>query len=488
MRIVIILLTASLFMSGAVCSSLAGVPSPLRGDGEFSFSADMPVFFDGERARVDLAVLVYHPQMTFQSFPDGSLAANLQLHVKLARRGLVAVDRAERFVLRADTRREANDPARFQLLELGIPLEPGRWAVTLTLRDLAAEKDQLSLDQVVSVAQGVLDVPDFASEAVSLSDLEFRLGELPNPERLYGVAQDTLDAYLELNGALAQRQYRVKVSVFDPVFGGMDEQVLSLAPADGRTAAIYRLPLGEFPEGSYVLRLTPEWMGGGGSDYEFSVSWKVDRAVQSAQDVGVEAALLLEGETYNTFRRLSRPAQVQFMQEFWNRHDPTPGTVQNEVYDRFRARLDYCNRNYTRGGMPGAVTDRGRIYVQYGPPSTTSVEVVPSNGHDLDQAIAEVHDTHEVNLPGSFTKDSLLRANEVVRDPELIGLAEDRRRNLMGVGQEGAFELWEYELDGDPLLPVTSGWSENVDLRFLFVDRAGSGDYRLEFTNVPLQH
>ena len=56
------------------------------------------------------------------------------------------------------------------------------------------------------------------------------------------------------------------------------------------------------------------------------------------------------------------------------------------------------------------------------------------------------------------------------------------------MNREGSFELWRYNLQGQPLLPEYGGWSEDIDLRFLFVDRAGTGDYRMEFTNLPTHY
>ena len=56
------------------------------------------------------------------------------------------------------------------------------------------------------------------------------------------------------------------------------------------------------------------------------------------------------------------------------------------------------------------------------------------------------------------------------------------------MGEEGSFEIWEYEFQGDPLFPDDSAtWSNSLHARFLFVDRMGTGDYHLEFTNIPLK-
>jgi GWxTD domain-containing protein len=58
----------------------------------------------------------------------------------------------------------------------------------------------------------------------------------------------------------------------------------------------------------------------------------------------------------------------RFMQSFWEARDPTPGTPQNEYKDEHYKRIEYANAKFEEGTGPGWKTDRGRIYIQLGPP------------------------------------------------------------------------------------------------------------------------
>jgi GWxTD domain-containing protein len=59
-----------------------------------------------------------------------------------------------------------------------------------------------------------------------------------------------------------------------------------------------------------------------------------------------------------------------FIEQFWLRRDPTPGTVENEFKEEHYRRIAYANERYfVRGKTPGWKTDRGRIYITYGPPN-----------------------------------------------------------------------------------------------------------------------
>ena len=67
----------------------------------------------------------------------------------------------------------------------------------------------------------------------------------------------------------------------------------------------------------------------------------------------------------------------QFIEQFWLRRDPTPDTVENEFKEEHYRRIAYANEHYA-SGIPGWKTDRGRIYITYGPPD--EIDSHPSGG------------------------------------------------------------------------------------------------------------
>lgn len=58
----------------------------------------------------------------------------------------------------------------------------------------------------------------------------------------------------------------------------------------------------------------------------------------------------------------------RFILSFWDARDPTPGTPKNEFREEHFRRIEYANAKFSEGG-PGWRTDRGRIYIQLGPPA-----------------------------------------------------------------------------------------------------------------------
>lgn len=66
-----------------------------------------------------------------------------------------------------------------------------------------------------------------------------------------------------------------------------------------------------------------------------------------------------------------------FIESFWLRRDPTPDSMENEYKEEHYRRIAYANDRFA-SGIPGWKTDRGRIYIAYGP--ADEIESHPSGG------------------------------------------------------------------------------------------------------------
>ncbi|MFY9791249.1 MAG: GWxTD domain-containing protein [Candidatus Sulfotelmatobacter sp.] len=78
------------------------------------------------------------------------------------------------------------------------------------------------------------------------------------------------------------------------------------------------------------------------------------------------------------FKQLSNDEERDnFIEAFWQRRDPTPDTEENEYKEEHYRRIAYANEHFA-AGIPGWKTDRGRIYIMYGP--ADEVDSHPSGG------------------------------------------------------------------------------------------------------------
>ena len=81
-----------------------------------------------------------------------------------------------------------------------------------------------------------------------------------------------------------------------------------------------------------------------------------------------DVVYIITDEEKTAFKRLQTDEErEQFIEQFWLRRDPTPDTVENEFKEEHYRRIQYANDHFA-SGIPGWKTDRGRIYITFGPP------------------------------------------------------------------------------------------------------------------------
>jgi GWxTD domain-containing protein len=91
-----------------------------------------------------------------------------------------------------------------------------------------------------------------------------------------------------------------------------------------------------------------------------------------------DVAYIITDEERSAFLTLSNDEERdQFIEQFWLRRDPTPDTVENEYKEDHYRRIAYANEHFA-AGIPGWKTDRGRIYITFGPPD--EIDSHPSGG------------------------------------------------------------------------------------------------------------
>jgi GWxTD domain-containing protein len=81
-----------------------------------------------------------------------------------------------------------------------------------------------------------------------------------------------------------------------------------------------------------------------------------------------EVRWIISDEERTAFKRLQTDDEKQsFIENFWLRRDPTPDTEENEFKEEHYRRIAWANDRFA-SGIPGWKTDRGMIYIKFGPP------------------------------------------------------------------------------------------------------------------------
>ena len=107
-------------------------------------------------------------------------------------------------------------------------------------------------------------------------------------------------------------------------------------------------------------------------------SLKIELSKTYKKWLNEDVVWIITDEERAAFKQLSNDEERDnFIEAFWQRRDPTPDTEENEYKEEHYRRISYANEHYA-AGIPGWKSDRGRIYIMYGPPDEN--ESHPSGG------------------------------------------------------------------------------------------------------------
>jgi len=69
----------------------------------------------------------------------------------------------------------------------------------------------------------------------------------------------------------------------------------------------------------------------------------------------------------------------EFIRQFWVRRNPNPASAKNKFKEEHYRRLAFANTHFAAGD-PGWETDRGHVYIRFGPPDSIKLHPAGGNG------------------------------------------------------------------------------------------------------------
>ncbi len=76
---------------------------------------------------------------------------------------------------------------------------------------------------------------------------------------------------------------------------------------------------------------------------------------------------ILDEDDIKRFKRANVSEKEILFKEFWDKHDPTPHTVKNELMEEYYHRVRFANKQFSTF-LPGWRSDMGMIYILFGAP------------------------------------------------------------------------------------------------------------------------
>jgi len=92
-----------------------------------------------------------------------------------------------------------------------------------------------------------------------------------------------------------------------------------------------------------------------------------------------DVVYIISPEERHAFLQLAtNEEREQFIEAFWQRRNPDPDSAENTFKEEHYRRIAYANEHFA-SGIPGWKTDRGKIYIMWGPPD--EIDAHPTGGN-----------------------------------------------------------------------------------------------------------
>lgn len=106
---------------------------------------------------------------------------------------------------------------------------------------------------------------------------------------------------------------------------------------------------------------------------KFSTNWNYHKFSNLNINQAIEPLKeLVKEDDWKWLEQENDSAKKVWFENYWKQRDPTPETAENELMDEYYKRVDFTNFHFTVNNVDkdGWETDRGKIYVKYGPPDS----------------------------------------------------------------------------------------------------------------------
>ena len=267
--------------------------------------------------------------------------------------------------LYSDTRSMMKNKKHFT--EFNVPIG-NRYEVVGELQDLDTRKkgilrkniDLRSLGKKPSLLSPIfmLDLP---------GDWGFNKDKIPT--RGYRVKEIGLGVDLKISGFVDKGDYEINIFLTN---GTANDSLIQKFTGDGRSGYFSEnifIPSVKFNSLKNDFRISL-FQGKKVDEQEISFSRYKPGISSYVDDVEVairQMRYILSNDERKVLKARLKEDKEQLFYQLWKERDPTPDTEHNELMEEYFQRVGYVNEHFS-GWQPGWETDRGMIYILFGPP------------------------------------------------------------------------------------------------------------------------
>ncbi len=355
------------------------------------------VFFDavpfaavGDSTRIDIYLAVPYNAVTYDR-SSGVFTAHYQAQIKVEGSGRVAYDSIFSRTLRAGTYDlTTGETPRYEFYQRRVVVPPGIYAVTADVLDVHTNLHTTLKRSVTAptygeaplVLSGLLLVKKIREDSAGSYVITPLISEaVPSSSDAFFIFFEAYNNRADTECVVTATCRDARRQVVPPVV------VRKRLPA-GRSQQWVRIPTEGMPRGTFTVEVKA-------TDPNDS-SRVFASAARPIRTEGAGAGVPLAEEELNQrilqLRYVTTQTEIDNIRgastlldrqrrylDLWTRLDPTPGTAANEAMDEYFRRIDYADENF-RSYAAGWLTDKGRVYVIYGPPDNIATDPFRSDG------------------------------------------------------------------------------------------------------------
>lgn len=270
--------------------------------------------------------------------------------------------------------------SQFTLDAFNLLMLPGHYDLKLTVSDLNSDR--------VGIIDKAFVIPK-RDTSLTLSDIQlatrinqdttfsafkkYGFNVVPNPLARYSSKQDTLFFLTVVDNLTPKDIYTFTYGIYDSLGNLIKAAKPQVRQTEGkRSLETGGLIIADLTPGVYkfvaeAVDITKNQRARKEKPFIYA-SQMITQLNPEAENIIGFIDYIASQEEIKTYKSLSKEGKKIFLEKFWRKRDPNPKTPENEFLREYIKRVIYADKEFSSLSKKGRFTDRGRIYIKYGPP------------------------------------------------------------------------------------------------------------------------
>ena len=332
---------------------------------------------DVDKIRLDVFIAFANDILQFVKERQGNFSAEYELLVSVFdRKGNLVVEKSNSQKIKVNNFEKTNNRRLTNRYKFSFHLIPGEYRLVIHLTDMDIQKT-LRREAKIKL-KGFNLANDFISDVLFCNSLNItEAGDIETihiniPRRFFN-PDSSFWAYFEIYPRSFTDSLKLRYSILNSHNKLVGQKNMTLVPQ--KSILPYLIDLSKYIKvsGHYNLILNISQKKVSKTKREkFSVIWR--NSSMAKMDIDLMIKTMKEYIPAKDYKRLltaSDSAKQAYFKEYWKERDPTPNTSENELLEEFSRRVEFANNYFSVHALrlEGWQTDRGKIYIKYGPPT-----------------------------------------------------------------------------------------------------------------------